>query len=133
MRKRITIDLNRVEGDVEFRLDVEDNIVRDSWCVGTMYRGYEQILVGRAPSDVLVIVPRICGICSTAQLYAGVQSTRRRLGYPAGSQWRTRSQPMSDGRGSDERRPANVCDVLPRLLPSRLSVSPALRENGDGL
>src|SRR6476620_10616092 len=54
-------------------------------------------------------------------------------GYPAGSQWRTRSQPMSDGRGSDERRPANVCDVLPRLLPSRVSVSPALRENGDGL
>ena len=74
VRKLITIDLNRVEGDVEFRLDVEDHIVRDSWCVGTMYRGYEQILVGRAPSDVLVIVPRICGICSTAQLYAGVRA-----------------------------------------------------------
>ena len=60
---RITIDMNRVEGDLEVQLDVEDNTVRDSWCVGTMYRGYEQILVGRAPSDVLVIVPRICGIC----------------------------------------------------------------------
>src|ERR1700741_5136504 len=71
VRERITIDLNRVEGDLEVRLDVEDNMVRDSWCVGTMYRGYEQVLVGRAPSDVLVIVPRICGICSTAQLYAG--------------------------------------------------------------
>ena len=74
MRERITIDLNRVEGDLEVRVDVEDNIVRDSWCVGTMYRGYEQVLVGRAPSDVLVIVPRICGICSTAQLYAGVRA-----------------------------------------------------------
>ena len=74
MRERITIDLNRVEGDLEVRLDVEDNIVRDSWCVGTMYRGYEQVLVGRAPTDVLVIVPRICGICSTAQLYAGVRA-----------------------------------------------------------
>ena len=42
MRERITIDLNRVEGDLEVRLDVEDNVVRDSWCVGTMYRGYEQ-------------------------------------------------------------------------------------------
>src|SRR5215472_15230372 len=39
-----------------------------------MYRGYEQVLVGRAPSDVLVIVPRICGICSTSQLYAGVRA-----------------------------------------------------------
>ena len=71
---RITIDMNRVEGDLEVQLDVEDNTVRDSWCVGTMYRGYEQILVGRAPSDVLVIVPRVCGICSTAQLYAGVRA-----------------------------------------------------------
>ena len=71
---RITIDMNRVEGDLEVQLEVEDNTVRDSWCVGTMYRGYEQILVGRAPSDVLVIVPRICGICSTAQLYAGVRA-----------------------------------------------------------
>jgi uptake hydrogenase large subunit len=71
---RITLDMNRVEGDLEVRLDVEDDAVRDSWCVGTMYRGYEQILAGRAPSDVLVIVPRICGICSTAQLYAGVRA-----------------------------------------------------------
>jgi uptake hydrogenase large subunit len=74
VRKRITIDLNRVEGDLEVRLDVEGTTVRDSWCVGTMYRGYEQVLVGRAPSDVLVIVPRICGICSTAQLYAAVRA-----------------------------------------------------------
>ena len=74
MVKRITFDMNRVEGDLEVQLDVEDNTIRDSWCVGTMYRGYEQILVGRAPSDVLVIVPRICGICSTAQLYAGVRA-----------------------------------------------------------
>ena len=26
--------------------------------------------MGRDPEDVLVITPRICGICSTAQLYA---------------------------------------------------------------
>jgi uptake hydrogenase large subunit len=71
---RITFDLNRVEGDLEIQLDVEDGVVKDSWCVGTMYRGYEQVLVGRAPSDILVIVPRICGICSTAQLYAGVRA-----------------------------------------------------------
>ena len=30
MRERITIDLNRVEGDLEVQLDVEDNMVRDS-------------------------------------------------------------------------------------------------------
>ncbi len=74
MSKRITFEMNRVEGDLDVQLDVESNVVRDSWCVGTMYRGYEQVLVGRAPSDVLVIVPRICGICSTSHLYAGVRA-----------------------------------------------------------
>lgn len=74
MSKRIKFEMNRVEGDLEVQLDVEGNVVRDSWCVGTMYRGYEQILVGRAPSDVLVIAPRICGICSTTHLYAAVRA-----------------------------------------------------------
>jgi hydrogenase large subunit len=62
--------MNRVEGDVEIKLEVEGNTVVDAWCVGTTYRGYEQILIGRDPKDALVIAPRICGICSTSQLYA---------------------------------------------------------------
>lgn len=41
-------------------------------CVGATYRGFEQIMIGRAPRDALVITPRICGICSTAHLYAAL-------------------------------------------------------------
>ena len=71
MSKRlIRMEMNRVEGDLEIQLEVEDHTVTDAWCIGTMYRGYEQILLGRDPHDVLVITPRICGICSTSQLYA---------------------------------------------------------------
>jgi hydrogenase large subunit len=62
--------MNRVEGDLQIKLEVEANTVTDAWCVGSMYRGYEQILVGREPTDALVIGPRICGICSTSQLFA---------------------------------------------------------------
>src|SRR5262252_5051147 len=69
-RRIIKMDLNRVEGDLEIKLEVDDHTVTDAWCVGTMYRGFEQILVGRDPKDALVITPRICGICSTSQLYA---------------------------------------------------------------
>ena len=69
-RRTIKVEMNRVEGDVEIRLEVEGNTVVDAWCMGTTYRGYEQILIGRDPKDVLVITPRICGICSTSQLYA---------------------------------------------------------------
>jgi hydrogenase large subunit len=68
------MDMNRVEGDLEIKIEVDGNTVTDAWCVGTMYRGYEQILVGRDPKDALVITPRICGICSTSQLYAATSA-----------------------------------------------------------
>jgi Ni,Fe-hydrogenase I large subunit len=70
--KTIQIDLNRVEGDVDFQLELEDGKIADARCIGSLYRGFEQILLGRKPTDSLVITPRICGICGTAQLNAAV-------------------------------------------------------------
>lgn len=71
-RRTIQIDLNRVEGDLDFQLEIEDNKVVDARCIGSLYRGFEQILISRKPKDSLVITPRICGICGTAQLNAAV-------------------------------------------------------------
>jgi hydrogenase large subunit len=68
------IPVNRVEGDLEIRLAIEDGRVTDAWCVGTMYRGFENILLGRSPLDSLVITPRVCGICSTAHLNAAARA-----------------------------------------------------------
>ena len=70
VRRTVDVDLNRVEGDLEFQLEMEGDTVVDARCIGTLYRGFEQILVGRAPRDSLVITPRVCGICGTAHLYA---------------------------------------------------------------
>jgi hydrogenase large subunit len=69
-KRTIRLEMNRVEGDLEIKLEIDDNTVTDAWCVGKMYRGFEQLLRGRAPNDALVIAPRICGICSTSQLLA---------------------------------------------------------------
>lgn len=66
----ISLHMNRVEGDLEVRADVRDGVVMDAWCQGTMYRGFERIMVGRGALDGLVITPRICGICSTSHLSA---------------------------------------------------------------
>jgi uptake hydrogenase large subunit len=66
----VNIPLNRVEGDLEIRVQVEDHRVTDAWCSGLLYRRFENLLVGRGPLDGLVITPRICGICSTAHLSA---------------------------------------------------------------
>ena len=70
----LNIPLNRVEGDLEIRVEVRGGVVTDAWSTGTMYRGFENILVGRAALDGLVITPRICGICTTAHLSAAARA-----------------------------------------------------------
>jgi len=61
---------NRVEGDLEVKLDISEGQVVDAWVTAPMYRGFEQILEGKTPGDALVIAPRICGICSISQSVA---------------------------------------------------------------
>lgn len=66
--KRIVVGpFNRVEGDLEVGLDVEDGRIAAARVNSPLFRGFEQILVGRDPRDALVVVPRICGICSVSQ------------------------------------------------------------------
>jgi hydrogenase large subunit len=70
----LNIPLNRVEGDLELRVEIEGGAVRDAWASSTMFRGFEPLLEGRAPLDSLVITPRVCGICTTAHLTAAVKA-----------------------------------------------------------
>lgn len=72
--KTINLHMNRVEGDLEVSADVLDGAVIDARCRGTMYRGFERIMLGRGPLDGLVITPRICGICSTSHLMAAARA-----------------------------------------------------------
>lgn len=81
-RVELSIDLNRVEGDLEIGVTLEDGVVVDARTIGTLYRGFEQILVGRAPRDAMVITPRVCGICGTAHLYAAVLALEHAWNLP---------------------------------------------------
>jgi Ni,Fe-hydrogenase I large subunit len=77
MKGNITriIPMNRVEGDLELQIEIDqDNVVRQARSVGTMYRGIENLMTGRAPLDSLVITPRICGICTTSHLSAAAEA-----------------------------------------------------------
>jgi hydrogenase large subunit len=67
MTTRIMGPFNRVEGDLEVRLEIEQDRVREAFVVAPLYRGFERMLLGKPALDALVIVPRICGICSVAQ------------------------------------------------------------------
>ncbi len=74
MSRRIIGPFNRVEGDLEVQLEMNDGKVTDARVVSPLYRGFEQILQGKDPMDALVYVPRICGICSVAQSVASAQA-----------------------------------------------------------
>ena len=72
MSRLIVGPFNRVEGDLEVQLELDaaGARVREARVVSPMYRGFENLLLGRDPMDALVIVPRICGICSVSQSVA---------------------------------------------------------------
>ncbi|MBL1257165.1 nickel-dependent hydrogenase large subunit [Methylocystis sp. Sn-Cys] len=79
-RVELNVSLNRVEGDLELAVTLDDGVVAEARTIGTMYRGFEQILIGRAPRDALVITPRVCGICGTAHLYSSALALERAWG-----------------------------------------------------
>jgi len=61
---------NRVEGDLEVRLEIAGGRIEAAFVTAPLFRGFERILEGRDPRDALVIAPRICGICSVSQSHA---------------------------------------------------------------
>lgn len=70
MSRIVVGPFNRVEGDLELSLEVEADRVVSARVTTPLYRGFEQILVGRPVDDALVVAPRICGICSVSQSLA---------------------------------------------------------------
>ncbi|MCK6390143.1 MAG: nickel-dependent hydrogenase large subunit [Azonexus sp.] len=71
---------NRVEGDLEISLEVAAGEVQAARVNSPLFRGFEQVLIGRAPEDALAIVPRICGICSVAQSAAAANALAQLAG-----------------------------------------------------
>lgn len=80
MTKMIIGPFNRVEGDLEVGLDIVEGRVAAARVTAPLFRGFEQILVDRAPLDALVVAPRICGICSLAQSAAAAAALGAALG-----------------------------------------------------
>lgn len=73
-RRIIAGPFNRVEGDLEIRLDIEDERVTAAYANSPLFRGFERIMEGKDPRDALTVVPRICGICSVSQSMAAARA-----------------------------------------------------------
>lgn len=76
IERRIVGPFNRVEGDLEVQLDIHDSRVQAARVSASLYRGFEEMLPGRPAEDALVVVPRVCGICSVAQSIAAATALR---------------------------------------------------------
>ena len=67
MTRLVVGPFNRVEGDLEVKLDIAEGRVERAQVNSPLYRGFERMLTGKPPADALVYAPRICGICSVSQ------------------------------------------------------------------
>lgn len=65
MTKKVVIDpITRIEGHLKIEVVVDNqNVVKEAYSSGTLFRGIELILKNRDPRDATQIVQRICGVC----------------------------------------------------------------------
>jgi hydrogenase large subunit len=67
MSRTLSINpITRISGFMEIEVKIENNKVVEAKSSGLLFRGFEKMLIGRAPLDAIYFTERICGICSTA-------------------------------------------------------------------
>jgi hydrogenase large subunit len=68
--------VTRIEGHLKVEVTIDwvggRQEVVDAHCTGTLFRGFETVLNGRAPTDAPAITERICGVCPVSHGMASV-------------------------------------------------------------
>jgi hydrogenase large subunit len=83
-----TIDpVTRLEGHlkVEVSIDTVNGVqqVVDAWTTGTLFRGFEALLIGRDPWDAQQLTQRVCGVCPVSHAMASVLAQEAAYGITA--------------------------------------------------
>jgi hydrogenase large subunit len=81
MSRRITVDpVTRIEGHLRIDVEVDGGKVTKAWSSGQMWRGIENILVGRDPREAWLFTQRFCGVCTTVHAIASVRAVENAVG-----------------------------------------------------
>ncbi|WP_215811061.1 nickel-dependent hydrogenase large subunit [Kyrpidia spormannii] len=73
-QQRIRISpAGRVEGDLDFEVDIKDGRVTRAEARAVMFRGFEKILKGKDSWLGITMTPRICGICGIGHITSAVK------------------------------------------------------------
>ena len=70
----LTFPLSRIEGHAQVSIDVENGQAVAARFEAMELRGFEYIVLGAHAEQMPVLVPRICGVCSTAHHVAAVKA-----------------------------------------------------------
>ena len=75
LKTTVVIDpMTRIEGHLKIEATLDNKKVVDARCGATLYRGFEQILIGRNPLDAVQITQRFCGVCPIPHAIASAQA-----------------------------------------------------------
>jgi len=76
-----TIDpFTRIEGHLKVKIEVQDGRVANAWSSGLLFRGFENILLGRDPRDAPTLTSRICGVCHAVHRLTSIQALENAAG-----------------------------------------------------
>ena len=76
----LTFPLSRIEGHAQVIIRVVGGEVSGATLQATEMRGFEYFLNGAPAEQLPIIVPRICGVCSTAHHIASVKALEQIYG-----------------------------------------------------
>jgi hydrogenase large subunit len=78
MATTINIDpVTRLEGHLEVTLQSEAGKVISAQSGGLMFRGFENLLIGKDPQDAIYITQRVCGVCPISHAMAACLATEK--------------------------------------------------------
>lgn len=72
--------MTRIHNPMLVEAWLEDGEIKDAFISDTLYRGFEQILIGRSAWDMPYYTQRICGICSSAHALTASLAVEQALG-----------------------------------------------------
>jgi F420-non-reducing hydrogenase large subunit len=70
----LTFPLSRIEGHAQVVIEIHGSEVISAHFKAMELRGFENLVQGTPAEQMPVIVPRICGVCSTAHHVAAVKA-----------------------------------------------------------
>jgi len=75
--------ITRVEGHLKVEVQSDAGRVTSAQSSGLMYRGFENLLIGKDPRDAAHITQRVCGVCPTPHAMAAVLALEAAAGMVA--------------------------------------------------